>query len=126
MIEQLKTFESNVLAIEVIDDFTETDEMLCRKLFEEKLAAGADKVNVLVKLDELKTSKISMKAFFEDVIWTWRNYKKMRHLAIVAHSSILKALVPVDNLFYENKKEERLEKYFDVSQLNEAFDFVQS
>lgn len=126
MIEQLKTFDNNILAIEVIDDFTETDEMLCRKLFEEKLEAGAEKVNVLVKLDELKMSKISMKAFFEDILWTWRNYKKMRHLAIVAQSNVLKALVPVDNLFYENKKEERLEKYFDVSQLDEAFKFVQS
>jgi len=33
MIEQIKTYDNNVLAIEVIDGFTETDEKLCQKLF---------------------------------------------------------------------------------------------
>ena len=40
MIKQIKSFENNVLAIEVIDGFTETDEKLCQKFFEEKLALG--------------------------------------------------------------------------------------
>jgi len=29
MIEQIKTFDDNVLAIEVMDGFTETDKKLC-------------------------------------------------------------------------------------------------
>lgn len=126
MIEQLKTFEGNTLAIEVIDAFTETDEKLAQKFFNEKLDEGFESVNVLVKLDEMKISKSSVKAFMEDIIWTLRNYKQMGHLAIVAHSNILKALIPVDNLFFERAKKGRLERYFDVSQLDEAMEFIQA
>ncbi|MFV0376402.1 MAG: STAS/SEC14 domain-containing protein [Mangrovibacterium sp.] len=124
MLEQLETFEGNVLAIEIIDSFTETDEKLCQKFFNEKLAKGYDKVNVLVKMDELKMSHTNVKAFMEDSIWALRNYKKLGHMAIVAHSNVLKALVPIDNLFFQRAKEGRLERYFDVSQLDEAYDFV--
>ncbi|RIV69916.1 STAS/SEC14 domain-containing protein [Flagellimonas aequoris] len=126
MIEQIKTFEDNVLAIEVIDGFDETDEKLCQKFFDEKLEKGFATVNVLVKLDELKIAHSSTKAFMEDIIWTLRNYKKMGHLAIVAHSKILKALVPIDNLFFQRASKGRLEQYFDVSQMDEAMAFVQA
>lgn len=124
MIEQLETFEGNTLAIQVIDGFDETDEKLAQKLFQEKLDKGFDQVNVLVKLDELKISNSSVKAFMEDTIWVLRNYKKLGHLAIVAHSKVLKALVPIDNLFFERASKGRLEKYFDISQMEEAMAFV--
>ena len=126
MIEQIKTFDNNVLAIEVIDGFTETDEKLCQKFFNEKLELGFDKVNVLVKLDELKISHSSIKAFFEDIVWVLRNYKTLGHLAIVAHSNVLKALVPIDNLFFARASKGRLERYFDISQIDEAFSFISS
>jgi len=126
MIEQIKTFDNNVLAIEVIDGFTETDEKLCQKFFNEKLELGFDKVNVLVKLDELKISHSSIKAFFEDIVWVLRNYKTLGHLAIVAHSNVLKALVPIDNLFFARASKGRLERYFDISQIDEAFYFISS
>ncbi len=126
MIEQIKTYETNVLAIEVIDGFTETDEKLVQKFFNEKLEKGFDKVNVLVKLDEMKISKSSTKAFFEDTVWTLRNYKKIGHLAIVAHSNIVKALVPIDNLFFSRLSKGSQERYFDISQIDEAFAFINS
>ena len=126
MIEQIKTFNNNCLALEVIDGFTETDEKICQKLFETKLAEGFKQVNLLVKLDELKVSHSSVKAFMEDTIWVFRHYKEIGHLAIVAHSKILKASVPIDNLFFQRASKGRLEHYFDVSQLDEAFDFIES
>jgi len=126
MIEQLKTYENNVLALEVIDGFTETDEQYCQKLFEEKREQGFEHINVLVKLDEIKISKISIKAFFEDMLWILRNYKHLGHLAIVAHSNVLKIMVPIDNLFFQRASKGRLERYFDVSQLEEAFAFVEN
>ncbi len=126
MLEQIKTFENNVLAVEVIDGFTETDEKICQKFFNEKLEQGYDQVNILVKLDEMKISHSSTKAFFEDMIWVLRNFKKLGHLAIVAHSKVLKAVVPIDNLFFERASKGRKEQYFDVSQIDEAFDFVSS
>ena len=124
MVEQIKIFKNNCLAIEVIDGFIETDEKICQKWFESKLNEGFEQVNVLVKLDEMKVNHSSIKAFMEDTIWTLRNYKKMGHLAIVAHSKILKALVPIDNLFFERASKGRMERYFDISQIDEAFEFI--
>lgn len=124
MIEQMKTFKGNTLAIEVIDGFTETDEKLCQKFFNEKLDEGHEQVHVLVKLDELKISNSSIKAFMEDMIWVLRNYKRLGHLAIVAHSKTLKALVPIDNLFFQRASKGRYERYYDISQIDEAMDFV--
>ncbi|MFK5959349.1 MAG: STAS/SEC14 domain-containing protein [Lutibacter sp.] len=124
MIEQLETSTKNSIAIEVIDGFTETDEKLCQKFFQEKLDQGFKQVNVLIKLDEMKISHSSIKAFMEDTIWVLRHYKKLGHLAIVAHSKILKALVPIDNLFFERASKGRKERYFDVIQMDEAMEFI--
>ncbi|EPR66361.1 SpoIIAA family protein [Cyclobacterium qasimii] len=124
MIEQLEKFDNNVLSIEVIDGFSKNDEKLFQKFFDEKIEQGFEQVNILVKLDELKVSHSSTKAFFEDTLWTLRNYKKLGHLAIVAHTKILKALIPIDNLFFARASKGRQERYFDVSQMEEAIAFV--
>jgi len=125
MIEQIKTYDNNVMAVEVIDGFTEIDDQFCQKLFEEKRGQGFEQINLLIKLDEMKISKTSIKAFFEDSIWALRNYTHLGHLALVAHSKVLKALVPIDNLFFERASKGRQERYFDISQLDEAFSFVE-
>lgn len=124
MIEQLKTFDDNKLAIEVIDGFTDTDEKLCQKLFQAKIDKGHSVINILIKLDEMKLSNTSVKAFFEDTLYSLRNYKHMGHLAIVAHTNVLKALVPIDNLFFKRSSKGQEERYFDVSQLDKAFEFI--
>ena len=126
MIEQLRTYDTNALAIEVIDGFTETDEKLCQKWFASKMEQGFKKVHVLVKLDEMKIGKSSTKAFFEDMVWVLRNYKDIGNIAIVAHSNILKALVPIDNVFFSRLSKGYEERYFDISQLKEAFGFIEA
>jgi hypothetical protein len=126
MLEQIHVFENNVLAIQVIDGFTETDQHFCEKLFNEKRAKGYEQINVLIKLDEFKLSQTSTKAFFEDILWAIREYKNLGHLAIVAHSNVMKALVPIDNLFFQRASKGRLERYFDVSQMDEALAFVEA
>ncbi|MCL5128230.1 STAS/SEC14 domain-containing protein [Algibacter sp. L4_22] len=124
MIEQIEKFDNNVLFIEVIDGFTETDEKLCQKLFNKKIKQGFEQINVLVKLDEMKISNSNIKAFFEDSLWLLRNYKALGQLAIVAHNKVLKALVPIDNIFFARASKGRQERYFDISQLDEAKTFV--
>ncbi|MCB0599578.1 MAG: STAS/SEC14 domain-containing protein [Saprospiraceae bacterium] len=124
MIEQIKTFPGNVIAIEVIDGFTGTDQKMIEKLFQEKLKRGFDRINMLVKLDEMKISNSSIKAFMEDSIWAIRNYSYLGNFAIVAHSKIVKALVPIDRFFFERIQKGCEEKYFDVSQLDAAFQFI--
>lgn len=124
MINQIFVSEKNLLAIEVTNGFTEADEQLCQQLFQEKIAQGFTHINLLVKLDELKISQTSIKAFMEDTVWALRNYHHIGHMAIVAHSKVLKALVPIDNLFFQRASEGRLERYFDISQMEEAIKFV--
>jgi len=124
MIQQIEKFNTNTLYIEVIDGFTETDEKHCQKLFDEKIEQGFDQVNLLVKLDEMKLSNSSTKAFYEDLLYVLRNYKKLGHLAIVAHSNIMRVLIPIDNIFFSKSSKGREERYFDVSQIEEAKAFV--
>lgn len=124
MLEQINTYPNNVLAVEVINGFSKTDEDICKKFFNKKREQGFDSINVLVKLDEMKISHSSIKAFFEDTLWALRNYEHLGHLAIVAHSNVLKALVPIDNLFFKRASKGREERYFDISQLDEALEFV--
>jgi len=124
MVEQLEVFENNVLALEAYGGFTEVDEKYCQKLFSQKLEIGFDKINILIKIDELKITKSSLKALLEDLVWAMRNYKKMGRLAIVANSSIIKKLVEIDNLFFANKKEGRIEQYFNITEMKQALEFV--
>ena len=117
MIEQIKTFTGNSIAIEAIESFTETDVKLMHKFFEEKLSRGFKHVNVLIKLDEIKINQINTKAFFEHMLWVLRNLGNVGNLVIVAHSNILKTMIPIDNLFFESIKRGFEEKYFDESGL---------
>ncbi len=124
MLEQIRIFENNILALEVIDGFTEADEKFAQKLFNEKLEKGFETINILVKIDEYKLSKTSTKAFFEDVIFILRKFKNLGHIAIIAHSKILKIMVPIDNLFFERSSKGREERYFDISQIDQAWEFI--
>ena len=124
MIEQIKIFENNVIAITVIDGFNRTDVKYCQKLFDEKLEKGYEKINLLVKLDELKISHSNTKAFFEEIVIILRNYRSLKHLAIVGHSNILKAYIPIDNFFFSRLSKGSEERYFDISQMEEAMTFV--
>ena len=121
MLEQLKIYKTNILAIEAIDVFTETDEHYLRKLFQEKLDEGYDAINLLIKLDDGKIPKTSLKVFFEHLHFVSKNVKHVNHLAIVAHSNTVKHLVPfVQKVTHTGDK-----RYFDLEQIDEAFTFIE-
>ncbi len=124
MIEQIKLFKSNALAIEAIESFTETDMKLVHKFFEEKIDKGYKHINILIKLDELKINQINTKTFMEHIVWVIRNLDHVGNIAIVAHSNILKALIPMDNFFFERLKKGYEERYFDSSHIDEALKFI--
>ena len=97
---------------------------MAQKYFKEKLEEGYKTVNLLVSINEYKISNTNAKVFFEDIIFVLRNYKSIGHLAIVGHSKLIKALVPLDNFFFKRLGEGKEERYFDVSQLDKAFEFI--
>jgi len=51
---------------------------------------------------------------------------QMRHLAIVGDSKLEKVLVELDNKLLGKKKEELIEKYFNVADIDKAWEFVRS
>jgi hypothetical protein len=52
--------------------------------------------------------------------------KQLRHIAIVGHSGLVKTLVKADNRILGNPGEDLVEKYFDVSDIDSAWEFVRS
>ena len=124
MIEVLKTKKKYALAINVVDGFTVEDEDYCEHLFQKKLDKGYKQINLLIRLDNLRLTKISLRAFMKDLYWILRNYKRVGHMAIVAHSRIIKAWIRIDNLFFEKASAGRYERYFDVSEMKEAMAFI--
>ena len=72
----------------------------------------------------MKMIQSRTKAFMENMIWVLRNYKQMGNLAIVARSKILKELVPINNFFFERIQKRYEERYFDISQIHKAIEFI--
>jgi|TARA_B110000967_G_C18433350_1_gene339611 hypothetical protein len=126
MIEQIKEIEGNAIAFEIIDSFTETDGKLAHKLFEQKINQGHDVINVLIKVDELKINHIVLKAALQDISYVLKNLKQFGNLAIVNHSKTLKTLVKMDNLFYNKLNNGFEERYFDLSEIEEAFKYIET
>lgn len=122
MLIQLKTYSSNIIAIDVLKTFTEVDERYLRKLFKEKLDEGYDKLNLLIRLDEGKIPEIHLNVFFEHLHFVSNNVKHIHHLALVAHSKTVERLVPfIQQITYTGQK-----RYFDLSEIDEAFLFIET
>ncbi|MBW2049511.1 MAG: STAS/SEC14 domain-containing protein [Deltaproteobacteria bacterium] len=126
MFQILDGSEGNVLGVEVMDEYTKADVEALKKIFDEKIAEGHDRINFLMKIDKLKLSKIHLNAFIDDSMYALKNLDKLRHIAVVGDSKIEKVLVELDNKLFQNKKRELIEKYFDVADLYKAWAFVRS
>lgn len=113
-----------VLAVEIIDSYTKEDVEKLKIICEDELSKGHDKLNILFKLDELKLHKITPVAFIDDCRYSLGHIKQMRHLAIVGHSELEKLLVKADNKIMGRPEDDLIEKYFDVSEIDQAWKFV--
>jgi hypothetical protein len=125
MLNQIKTFKGNALALELLDAFTEDDARLIKQLFEEKLSSGASHVNLLIKVENLSVMKhMSLKAFLEGEAWGFKHFGKIGRCAVVAHSGVIKSVVNIENKVLHLVNAAFEEKYFDTSELNDALMFI--
>lgn len=115
-----------VLAVEISGSYTTGDVEQFEKAAEAQLAQGNQRLNILVKIDRLDLLKIEPKAFFKDAKYALGHIRQMRHLAIVGDSKLEEVLVKLDNLIFGREKQELIEKYFDVANLDQAWEFVRS
>ncbi len=126
MYQVLEGSEGNVVGVEISGEYTKNDVEDLEKIFEDKVAEGHDRLNLLFKIDNLNIGKIHLNAFIEDSRYALKHMDQMRHLAIVGNSKLEKVLVELDNKLLGKKKEELIEKYFDVADIDKAWEFVRS
>ena len=126
MCQVLDGSEGNVVGVEISGEYTKEDVEELEKIFEGKVAEGYDRLNLLFKIDNLNIGKIHVNAFIEDSKYALKHMDQMRHLAIVGDSKLEKVLIELDNKLFGKKKEELIEKYFNVADIDKAWEFVRS
>jgi len=124
MVKKLDTENDFVLALEINNEYTVDDVKEIEKWFQEKLDEGIDMVNILVRIDKLPVDHIAFKAFWEDGLYALRHIENCGHIAIVGHSGFEKFMVTFDGMVFNRAKEGIIEHYFDVEDIEEAWDFV--
>ncbi len=124
MINFIEGASDKVIAVELTGGYQPDDEKKLEKLFEEKLAKGIKQINFLVKIDKLELGKSSWKAMWDDGMYAMKHMKSCGKIAIVSNKKWEEFLIKVDNAFFESKKTGRIEKYFDVVDLELALGWV--
>lgn len=126
MFKILDGSEGDVLGVEITGGYTKADVEAFKKAFNDTLGEGIERCNILVKIDEMETGESDLGAFFEDARFALKNIGKMRHIAVVGQSPIIKALVGADDFLFGDKEKELVERYFDIEDLEQAWKFVRS
>ncbi|HSD07695.1 STAS/SEC14 domain-containing protein [Flavobacterium sp.] len=125
MLTQIKTFKGNALALEITENFTETDAQLIEKLFEEKISQGFAHVNILIKVKDMSIMKnMEIKGFLKGEFWGMTHFGKLGRCAVVTHSDFIETVVKIENKVLSLFNSAFEEKYFDTTQLDEALKYI--
>ena len=120
MIRQLPETHGNNLAFEVTGEVTLEDELAWIKSLDE-ITEKYDKFNVMVILGE--NARWGIDSGIADIKWIAKHVDKFNRIAIVADSAVWKWLIKVDSFFAKFVGVN--EKYFDVKDAKEAWEWVQ-
>lgn len=124
MFKILEGSEGNVLGVEVVGGYVKEDIEALKKICDDKIAEGHGKLNFLIKIDRLAFGKSEFGAFYEDAKYAISHMKNLRHIAVVGHSKLEKILIELDNKLMGSARKELVEKYFDVADMDKAWEFV--
>lgn len=125
MLNQIKTFQGNALAIELTETFTEADAQLIKQLFEEKLDAGYGHVNILNKVKDMSVMRhMDLKAFLEGELWGFKHFGKIGRCAVVAQSDFIKSVVKIESKVLHLVNRAFEERYFDTEELEDGLKFI--
>ncbi|WP_027186389.1 STAS/SEC14 domain-containing protein [Desulfovibrio inopinatus] len=116
--------ENNILGVEITGGYMKEDFNAVKKAFEDILAQGHDRVNVLCKIDKMKFLEGELSAFIADGRYALSHRDKLRHVAIVANSSVVETLISLDNAIFGDPQNDLIEKYFDIKDIDDAWEFV--
>ena len=115
-----------MLGVEISGEYTKENVEELEKIFQGKVAEGHNRLNLLFKIDNLNIGKIHLNAFIEDSKYALKHMDQMRHLAIVGDSKLEKVLIELDNKLFGKNKDELIEKYFNVADIDKAWEFIRS
>jgi hypothetical protein len=115
MMTILPRSHGKVIGFETSGTITMDDEKLAIDACD-RLIAEHGKINVLVILDSVRYE--SLKVVYTDLMWALRHIRQMDRLAVVGDSPWEKLATKVDSFIFG-------EKYFDKSQLEEAWRHVE-
>lgn len=119
MIKELPQSEASVIGIEINSKVSVEDQKIWAEKFD-KAIEDHGKVSMLVVLGE--EAGFGVKAGIEDLKWVMKNMKKLDKIAVVSDSNVWKWLVALDSPFAQLIGIS--EKHFELSELNDAWDWV--
>ena len=115
MINILPRSKGKVIGFETSGTISMEDENRAIEVCD-KLIAEHGKINVLIVLGSVKYE--SLKVMYTDMMWALRHVRQMDRIAVVGDSPWEKLAIKADSLVFG-------EKYFDKSQLEEAWHYVE-
>ncbi len=116
MLKLLERSKGNVLGFEATGEIS-VDDIEGVETIAEKTIAEYGKFSWLMVMET--TRYISLKALYEDMMWLIKNLRHFDKMAIVGDKKWEELLIKADGLVFG-------EKYFDISQLEEAWEYVES
>ncbi|MBU1275355.1 MAG: STAS/SEC14 domain-containing protein [Proteobacteria bacterium] len=124
MFKVLPESEGHVLGVEVSRGYTKKDMQAFKEAFEQKIAQGHGRINLLVRLDKLDLSKVPVEHYIEDCRYALSQGENLGRIAVVGNSPMARAMVTADNLIMAGPKRGITERYFDLAELEQAWEFV--
>ncbi len=115
MIKILEKSKGNVLGFYVTGEISPED-IESVEVVADKAIAEHGKINWLMRMET--TRYTSLRAMYEDMMWLLKNLKHFDKMAIVSDKKWEELLIKTDGLVFG-------EKYFDVSQLEEAWKYIE-
>lgn len=126
MFEVMPESEGRVLAIRLLRTYSKKDILAFEKILDEWVGRAGGQIDILLKVDGLNLSEVSVENYIEDCRRTLERRESLRRIAVVGDSDFARSLVTMDNLIVANAKHGIIERYFDVAQLEEAWSFLRA
>lgn len=115
MVKILERSKDNVLGVEATGEVSLEDLKKVEVVFDEAIKKY-DKINWLYIIGTMKYT--NLRAMYEDMSWLMKNLKHFDRMAVVGDKKWEELMIKTDGFFFG-------EKYFDITQLEEAWKYVE-
>lgn len=115
MLTILPRSHDNIIGIEAVGKISEADiEEIIPRL--DECIEKYDRISCLIILNMSKYA--TLRAMYEDMMWLMKNLKHFDRMAVVGDKKWEELVIKADGLIFG-------ERYFDITQMNEAWDYIE-